>query len=69
MAKRHINRLKISDDIVQSCKSFTEHDYYNAFLWAARVAQRVGTNHVLTDDEVRYLQHVIATYSDRHSNQ
>jgi hypothetical protein len=60
--KQPPNRLRISQGIVNSCRSFTERDYHNALLWAAKVVQLAGSNHVLTEDEARYLNEVITKY-------
>lgn len=64
MAKRKtpINRLKISDGIVESCRALTENDHHNALLWAAKVVELVSTTHALTEDEARYIREVINNY-------
>lgn len=66
MAKRtpHINRLKISDGIVESCRCYTNRDYMTAFLWASRVVKIVGKSHVLSDDEANYLHEVLTKYGE-----
>ena len=65
--KKPVNRLKISDGIVNSCQCFTNRDYMTAFLWASKVMKIVGKNHHLTNDEARYINEVITKYSNKNN--
>lgn len=53
----HINRLKVSDSIVMSCRSFVQRDIDSAFLWALKVIEQANGLH-LTDNEAEYLSEV-----------
>jgi hypothetical protein len=59
-----VNRLRISDGILESCRCFNRQDYMTALLWASKVMKIVGKTHVLSDDEARYLHEVFTTYGE-----
>ncbi len=61
---KSVNRLKISDGIVESCRCYTNRDYMTAFLWASKVMKTVGKTHVLSDNEARYLHEVLTKYGE-----
>jgi hypothetical protein len=55
----HINRLRVSDAIVESCRAYSRKDTDLAFRWAIEVLRRAHPDLYLNPDESSYIQTVI----------
>jgi len=61
----HINRLKVSDAIYNSCLAYTKKDIDLAFRWAVDVVRRSNAGLYLNPDEENYLNTVIKKRGDQ----
>lgn len=55
----HINRLTVSDSIIQSCRAYTQKDQDAAFRWAIQALRKAWPDRYLNPDEEHYLDAII----------